>query len=76
MAWRIDRPFDDIAAWVENHLPFLRRFLPYYHGVRGAGWLNILLNRIDPELFSDCFMNWASEFRPDAHSLIAIMAAC
>lgn len=64
--------FDDIAAWGENHLPFLRRFLPYHHGVPGARWLNILLNRIDPELFSDCFMNWASELRPDARSLIAI----
>jgi predicted transposase YbfD/YdcC len=64
--------FDDIAAWGENHLPFLRRFLPYHHGVPGARWLNILLNRIDPELFSDCFMNWASELRPDARFLIAI----
>ena len=64
--------FDDIAAWGENHLPFLRRFLPYHHGIPGARWLNILLNRIDPELFSDCFMNWASGLRPDARSLIAI----
>ena len=45
--------FDDIAAWGENHLPFLRRFMPYHHGIPGARWLNILLNRIDPELFSD-----------------------
>ena len=64
--------FDDSAAWGENHLPFLRRFLPYHHGIPGARWLNILLNRIDPELFSDCFMNWASGLRPDARSLIAI----
>lgn len=64
--------FDDIAAWGENHLPFLRRFLSYHHGIPGARWLNILLNRIDPELFSDCFMNWASELRPDVRSLIAI----
>ena len=32
--------FDDIAAWGENHLVFLRRFLPYHHGVPGARWLN------------------------------------
>ena len=25
--------FDETAAWGENHLPFLRRFLPYHHGV-------------------------------------------
>ncbi len=50
----------------------VRRFLAYHHGIPGARWLNILLNRIDPELFSDCFMNWVSELRPDARSVIAI----
>ena len=64
--------FDDIAAWGETHLDFLRRFLPYYHGVPGARWLNILLNRLDPDLFSDCFMAWARQLRPDAPDLIAI----
>jgi predicted transposase YbfD/YdcC len=64
--------FDDIAAWGETHLDFLRRFLPYHHGVPGARWLNLLLNRIDPDLFSDCFMAWARELRSDAPELIAI----
>lgn len=64
--------FGDIAAWGETHLPFLRRFLPYHHGVPCARWLNLLMNRIDPELFQDCFMSWASGLRPDAPSLIAI----
>jgi predicted transposase YbfD/YdcC len=64
--------FDDIAAWGETHLDFLRHFLPYHHGVPGARWLNILLNRIDPDLFSDCFMAWASGLRSDAPRLIAI----
>jgi predicted transposase YbfD/YdcC len=64
--------FDDIAAWGETHLNFLRRFLPYHHGVPGARWLNILLNRIDPDLFSHCFMAWARELRSDAPELIAI----
>jgi predicted transposase YbfD/YdcC len=30
------------------------------------------MNRIDPELFSDCFMSWASDLRPDAPGLIAL----
>lgn len=64
--------FDDIAAWGETHLDFLRRFLPYHHGVPGARWLNILMNRLDPQLFSDCFMAWANELRPDAPDLVAI----
>lgn len=64
--------FDDIAAWGESHLDFLRRFLPYHHGVPGARWLNLLLNRIDPDLFSECFMAWACALRSDAPELIAI----
>lgn len=64
--------FDDIAAWGEAHLAFLRRFLPYHHGVPGARWLNILMNRIDPELFSACFMAWARDLRADAPGLVAI----
>jgi predicted transposase YbfD/YdcC len=64
--------FDDIAAWGEAHLPFLRRFLPFDHGVPGERWLNILMNRIDPELFSACFMGWANELRPDAPDLLAL----
>jgi len=64
--------FDDIAAWGEAHLDFLRRFLPFYHGVPGGRWLNILMNRIDPDLFSACFMDWACELRDDAPELIAL----
>ncbi len=64
--------FDDIAAWGEAHLAFLRRFLPYHHGVPGARWLNILMNRIDPSLFSACFLAWARDLRPDAPALVAI----
>lgn len=64
--------FDDIAAWGEAHLDFLRRFLPFHHGLPGARWLNILMNRIDPELFSACFMGWACALRGDAPALIAL----
>ena len=64
--------FDDIAEWGEAHVDFLRRFLPYHHGVPGARWLNILMNRIDPGLFQACFMAWAQALRPDAPDLVAI----
>lgn len=64
--------FDDIAAWGEAHLDFLRRFLPFHHGVPGARWLNILMNRIDPDLFSACFMGWACALRGDAPDIIAL----
>jgi hypothetical protein len=31
--------FDGIVAWGEDNLPFLRRFLPYHHGIPGLRWL-------------------------------------
>lgn len=64
--------FGDIALWGEEHIDFLRNFLPYDHGVPCGRWLNILMNRIDPALFSACFMNWASGLRPDAAEIIAV----
>jgi predicted transposase YbfD/YdcC len=64
--------YDTIAAWGEQHLEFLRRFLPYHHGVPGARWLTLLMNRIDPGLFSACFTAWVHEVWPDRADLIAI----
>lgn len=64
--------FDEIVEWGEDNLPFLRRFLPYHHGVACSRWLRILLNRIDPALFSEIFLSWAAALRPDAPALVAI----
>ena len=64
--------YDDIVDWGEAHLPFLRRFLPYHHGLPCADWLRTLMNRIDPELFRACFTAWVSETWPDAPALVAL----
>jgi predicted transposase YbfD/YdcC len=64
--------YEMIAAWGEQRLEFLRRFLPYHHGVPGARWLTLLMNRIDPDLFSACFTSWVREVWPDRPDLIAI----
>ena len=56
--------FEDIAAWGDAHIDFLRQFSPYHYGVPSARWLNILMNRMNPAVFSDCFMGWATTFRP------------
>lgn len=64
--------FEDIAEWGEDNLAFLRRFLPYHHGIPGARWLRMLMNRIDPALFAACFQSWAAALRPDAPALVAI----
>ena len=64
--------YDEIVDWGNAHLPFLRRFLPYDWGIPCADWLRTLMNRIDPDLFSACFMSWACELRPDAPAHIAL----
>jgi predicted transposase YbfD/YdcC len=64
--------YELIADWGEAHLPFLRRYLPYHHGVPGARWLAILMNRIDPGLFSAAFTAWVRETWPDRPDFVAI----
>lgn len=64
--------YDHIAAWGEAQLDFLRRYLPYHHGVPGGRWLTLLMNRIDPALFSACFTSWVRETWPDRPDFVAI----
>ena len=64
--------YEGIAEWGEAHLDFLRRFLPYHHGVPGARWLNLLMNRINPKLFSATFTAWVRETWPDRVDVVAI----
>ena len=64
--------YDLIAEWGQTHLAFLRRFLPYHHGVPGGRWLTILMNRIDPGLFSAAFTDWVRETWPERPELIAL----
>ena len=64
--------YDHIAAWGEAHLDFLRRHLPYRLGVPGGRWLTILMNRINPTLFSAAFTAWVRETWPNRPDFVAI----
>ena len=64
--------YDDIADWGERHLGFLRRFAPFHHGVPCGRWLTIMMNRINPVLFSQCFSDWVRACWPDRPELVAI----
>jgi predicted transposase YbfD/YdcC len=64
--------YEAIAAWGEANLAFLRRYLPYEHGAPGGRWLTLLMNRIDPNLFSAAFTGWVRETWPQRPDLIAI----
>jgi len=64
--------FDDIVAWGEHHLDFLRRFAPFHHGIPCERWLRALVNRVDPVMFARCFDGWIQALWPGRHDLIAI----
>jgi predicted transposase YbfD/YdcC len=64
--------FDDIVAWGEHHLHFLRRFADFHHGIPCERWLRSLINRIDPALFGRCFTSWVASLWPERHDFIAI----
>jgi predicted transposase YbfD/YdcC len=64
--------FEAIADWGSAHLGFLRRFLPFDWGVPSGRWLNIVMNRIDPDLFAACFMDWVRACWPEPPDMIAI----
>jgi predicted transposase YbfD/YdcC len=64
--------YDEIADWGDAHLPFLREHAEYFFGTPKEDWLRVVLNRIDPTLFSACFTAWATQLRPDAADLIAL----
>jgi predicted transposase YbfD/YdcC len=64
--------FDDIVAWGEHHIVFLRRFAPFHHGIPCERWLRALVNRVDPLTFARCFEDWIHALWPGRHDLIAI----
>src|SRR5216684_3847453 len=64
--------FDDIVAWGEHHLHFLRQFSEFHHGIPCERWLRSLINRIDPVLFGSCFTSWVASLWPGRHDFIAI----
>jgi predicted transposase YbfD/YdcC len=64
--------YDDIVLWGNRHLPFLRGLQEYHHGIPCADWLRVVMNRIEPALFSACFLSFVTERLPDAVGQIAI----
>lgn len=64
--------YDEIAAWGQHHVAFLRTYAEYFFGTPKEDWLRVVLNRIDPALFEACFTSWARSLRSDAPDLIAL----
>ena len=60
--------FVEARLWGRQHLAFLRRFLPYRHGIPSHDTLGDVVNALDPALFKSCFVAWVEaccEAEPD-----------
>ena len=64
--------YDDIVLWGNKHLDFLRGLQDYHFGIPCADWLRVVMNRIGPQLFASCFLNFVAERLPDCVGQIAI----
>ena len=64
--------FVEIALWGNEQLPFLRRFLPYRHGIASHDTLTEVIAALDPDLFKSCFTTWVAGLREAAPDLIAV----
>jgi predicted transposase YbfD/YdcC len=64
--------FVEIRLWGEERLDFLRRFLPYEHGIPSHDTLGDVINALDPELFKGCFLAWVAGLRDGGPEVIAI----
>jgi predicted transposase YbfD/YdcC len=64
--------YEDIVDWGAARLDFLRRYLDFHWGVPCVDWLRTLMNRVDPELFSACFMAWVADCWPARPDLLAL----
>src|SRR3954466_14145136 len=62
----------EIALWGDEHLAFLRRFLPCEHGVPSHDTLGEVIAALDPELFKACFAAWVEGLREAEPDLVAI----
>ena len=64
--------FVELTLWGDEHLAFLRRFLPFAHGIPSHDTLCEVVAAVDPELFKTCFTNWVERLRLPGPDTIAI----
>ena len=64
--------FVEVRLWGRQHLPFLRRFLPYRHGIPSHDTLNDVINALDPGLFKACFVTWVEGLRESEPDVVAV----
>ena len=62
----------EIEEYCEAKLSFLRRFLPFEHGVASHDTFSDVFNALDREAFAAAFIAWAGALQEDIREIIAI----
>jgi predicted transposase YbfD/YdcC len=64
--------FVEIRRWAGRKIDFLRRLLPFAHGVPSHDTLNDVMNAVPADLFSACFTAWVDALRAGDPEIVAI----
>jgi predicted transposase YbfD/YdcC len=64
--------FSEMELWGNEQLTFLRRLLPYQHGIPSHDTLGEVVAALDPALFKACFVSWVEGLRETAPDIVAI----
>ena len=62
----------EVALYGQQRLAFLRRFLPFKHGVPSHDQLGIVFAKLDAKQFQHCFIAWVERFTAAVHGVVAI----
>ena len=62
----------EIEEYCEAKLGFLRRFLPFEHGVASHDTFSDVFNALDREAFASAFIAWAGVLQENVREIIAI----
>ncbi len=64
--------WEEIAFYGGEHLDFLRRFLPYTHGMASARTFRDVFARLDATTFQRCFTAWMASMLGTVKDVVAI----
>lgn len=64
--------FDEIAMFGEEQLDWLRRFLPFRHGIAPAQTLRRVLRALDPKALERAFSSWVASLQARVSGVVAI----
>ena len=62
----------DFVTFGEEKLDYLRRFLPFKHGIPSKNTFARVLSALDPKIFKTCFIAWIQTFQLALKEVIAI----